>query len=192
LPCPFGQVLPVIPEDGDPDLVGEEALAGPPDEARVVPLRKPQPGVRDESEDYDDRSQQRQETPDERGAEPGERPGEMEEAADLDGCGFLGKIRHITYPTIKGLIIIQFIAAFIVASQSTGFILVMTFGGPNEATKVAGLYIFEKAYVMLRFGTAVTMAWMLGIVMLGFTTVQLSRLSRMEFRAAGQVGGARP
>ena len=70
------------------------------------------------------------------------------------------------------------------ASQSSGMILVMTFGGPGEATKVAGLHIFEKAYLLLRFGTAVTMAWMLGIVRLCFTTMQLKRLSRMEFTTA--------
>ena len=111
-------------------------------------------------------------------------PDDLYEAADIDGCGFFGKVWYITVPTIKGLIIINFIGAFIMASQSTGMILVMTFGGPNEATKVAGLRIFEKAYLLLRFGTAVTMAWLLGVVMLCFTTLQLQRLSRMEFTTA--------
>jgi len=111
-------------------------------------------------------------------------PDDLYEAADIDGCGFFGKIRHITLPTLRGLIIIKFIGAFIMASQSSGMILVMTFGGPGEATKVAGLHIFEKAYLLSRFGTAVTMAWMLGIVMLCFTTMQLKRLSKMEFTTA--------
>ena len=111
-------------------------------------------------------------------------PEDLYEAADIDGCGFFKKLRYITLPTIKGLIIINFIGAFIGASQSTGFILVMTFGGPNKATNVAGLHIFQKAYLALKFGTAVTMAWMLGVVMLGFTVIQLKRLSRMEFSTA--------
>ena len=111
-------------------------------------------------------------------------PDSLYDAAAIDGCGFWGKLWNVTIPSIKGLIIIQFIGAFIGASQSAGFILVMTFGGPGEATKVAGLHIFEKAYIFLRFGTAVTMAWMLGVMLLGFTVLQLKRLSRMEFRAA--------
>jgi len=111
-------------------------------------------------------------------------PDDLYEAADLDNCGFWGKIWHITLPTLKGLIIINFIGEFIAASQSTQMILVMTFGGPGEATKVAGLLIFERAYLMLKFGTATTMAWMLGLMMLGFTTIQLKRLSRMEFTTA--------
>lgn len=113
-------------------------------------------------------------------------PDDNYEAADIDGANFFQKVRHIVFPNLKALIIIQLIAAFISASQQTGFILVMTFGGPNEATKVAGLYIFEKAYLYLKFGTATTMAWMLGITLMGFTILQLRRLSRMEFRAAGQ------
>ena len=110
-------------------------------------------------------------------------PDELYEAADVDGAGFWEKIRYVVLPTLKALIIIQFIGAFIAASQSAGFILVMTFGGPNNATKVAGLHIFEKAYMYLKFGTATTMAWILGVMLLGFTVNQLKILSKLEFRA---------
>ncbi|MBW6513536.1 MAG: extracellular solute-binding protein [Candidatus Syntrophosphaera sp.] len=109
-------------------------------------------------------------------------PQELYEAADIDGAGFRMKLRHIVVPSLKGLIIIQFIAAFIVAAQSSDFILVMTFGGPNEATRVADLLIFEKAYLYLRFGLATTMAWMLSLMLMGFTVLQIKHLSRMEFR----------
>jgi ABC-type sugar transport system permease subunit/ABC-type glycerol-3-phosphate transport system substrate-binding protein len=111
-------------------------------------------------------------------------PDDLYEAADIDGCGFFGKIWHITLPTLKGLVIIQFIGTFIMAAQNTRMILVMTFGGPGETTRVAGLHIFDTAYLNLRFGPAITMAWVLGVVMLCFTTIQLKRLSRMEFTTA--------
>ncbi len=111
-------------------------------------------------------------------------PDDLYEAADIDGAGFFSKIRHIVFPSMKALIIIQFIAAFIASAQQSGFILVMTFGGPNEATKVADLLIFERAYLYLNFGVATAMAWMLGFMMMGFTVFQLRRLSRMEFRTA--------
>ena len=110
-------------------------------------------------------------------------PDDLYEAADIDGAGFCGKIRHITLPTLKAIIIIQFIAIFISSAQGAGWILVMS--GTREVTKVAGLYIWEQAYMFLRFGTAVTMAWIFGVSLLIFTTQQLKILSRMEFRAAG-------
>jgi len=109
-------------------------------------------------------------------------PDENYEAADIDGANFFQKIIYVVFPNLKALIIIQFIAAFIASAQQSGFILVMTFGGPNEATKVADLLIFEKAYLYLKFGIATTMAWMLGIMLMGFTILQLRKLSRMEFK----------
>ena len=112
-------------------------------------------------------------------------PDDNYEAADLDGATFLQKVRHIVIPNLKALVIIQFIAAFIAASQQSGMILVMTFGGPNEVTKVAGLKIFETAYMYLKFGMATTMAWMLGVMLMGFTILQLRKLSNMEFKSTG-------
>ncbi len=109
-------------------------------------------------------------------------PDENYEAADIDGATFFQKIRFIVVPSLKSLIIIQFIAAFIASAQQSGFILVMTAGGPNEATKVADLLIFEKAYLYLKFGVATTMAWMLGIMLMGFTIIQLRKISKMEFK----------
>ena len=113
-------------------------------------------------------------------------PNELYEAADIDGAGFGEKLRHIVFPSLRALIIIQLIAAFIVAAQSSDFILVMTFGGPNEATRVADLLIFEKAYLYLKFGLATTMAWMLSLLLMGFTVLQIKHISRMEFRAVGR------
>jgi len=52
-------------------------------------------------------------------------PNELYEAAEIDGAGFFGKIRHIVFPSLKALIIIQLIAAFIVAAQSSDFILII-------------------------------------------------------------------
>jgi multiple sugar transport system permease protein len=112
-------------------------------------------------------------------------PNDLYEAADIDGANFFQKVYTIVFPSLKALIIIQFIAAFIASTQQSGFILVMTFGGPNEATKVADLLIFEKAYLYLKFGIATTMAWMLGIMLMGFTVLQLRKLSNMEFRTTG-------
>ena len=110
-------------------------------------------------------------------------PDELYEAADIDGASFFTKIRHIVMPNLKSLLIIQFIAAFIASAQQSGFILVMTFGGPNNATKVADLVIFEKAYLYLSFGLATAMAWMLGVVMMGFTIIQLRKITNMEFKS---------
>lgn len=107
-------------------------------------------------------------------------PDETYEAAEIDGANFFQKIWHVTLPTLKPLIIINFIGAFIVAAQSGGMILIMTYG--NAGTNVAELQIFKEAYTNLRFGTAIGMAWLLGITTLFFTIYQMKRLSNMEFK----------
>ena len=79
-----------------------------------------------------------------------------------------------------------FVAAMIGAVKSgSEFVLAMTGGGPYAPygeTEVIGLHIFWQAFGYLRFGSAVAMAWILGTLLIGFTVLQLQRLSRMEFR----------
>ena len=111
-------------------------------------------------------------------------PDDIYEAAEIDGANFFQKIWHVTLPTLKALIIINFVGAFIGAAQSGGMILIMTFGRAN--TEVAELHIFKEAYTNLRFGTAIAMAWILGVTTLLFTIYQLKKLSNMEFKTTGK------
>ena len=111
-------------------------------------------------------------------------PEDTYEAAEIDGADFFQKLRHVTLPALKPLIIINFVGAFIAASQSGGMILVMTFGAAE--TEVAELHIFKEAYTNLRFGSAISMAWVLGVMTLLFTIYNIRMLSKMEFRTTGK------
>jgi len=112
-------------------------------------------------------------------------PEDVYEAADLDGAGIWHKVRNITVPYLRPLIIINFVGAFISAFRSFDFIFVMTGGGPMYATHVAGLEIWYNAFLYLKFGYAVAMAWLLGSLLVGFTVFQLRILSRLQFKTAG-------
>lgn len=111
-------------------------------------------------------------------------PEDIYEAADLDGCGFWGKFWRITVPYLKALIIINFVGAFIGAFRAFEPIFIMTAGGPAKQTTVLGLEIWFNAYVYLKYGFAVSMAWVLGSLLIGFTVMQLRILSRLQFRTA--------
>ncbi|MEN6345909.1 MAG: extracellular solute-binding protein [Armatimonadia bacterium] len=111
-------------------------------------------------------------------------PEEMYEAADLDGAGFWTKFWTITVPFLRALIIINFVGAFIGAFRAFEPIFIMTSGGPANATTVLGLEIWRNAYMYLKYGFAVSMAWILGSLLIGFTVMQLRILSRLEFRTA--------
>ena len=106
------------------------------------------------------------------------------EAADIDGATFIDKILFIVIPILKPLLVIQFVGIFIASWNSDAFILAMTGGSSNTTT--AGLNIFYKAYVYLKFGPATAMAWILGFMLIGFTVHQLRILSRLEFKVTGE------
>jgi multiple sugar transport system permease protein len=112
-------------------------------------------------------------------------PEDFYEAADLDGATFIDKILFVVFPTLKALIIINFVGVFINSwIRSTGMILVMTGGGAN--TETAGLHIWYTAFTYLKFGPATAMAWTLGFMLIGFTAYQLQILSKVEFKTTGK------
>jgi ABC-type sugar transport system permease subunit/ABC-type glycerol-3-phosphate transport system substrate-binding protein len=111
-------------------------------------------------------------------------PMEQFEAAEIDGAGFFQKTRCIVYPGLRALIGVNFVGAVAAAFHGATNILVMTGGGPNGLTEVTSLLIFFEGFTRLRFGTATAMAWILGSMLIGFTVLQLKRLSDMEFKTA--------
>jgi multiple sugar transport system permease protein len=113
-------------------------------------------------------------------------PDELYEAADLDGAGFLHKIRFIVLPYMKPLLVINGVGAMVHGFNSGSAVLAMTGGGPNMSTHVVGYEIFERSFLFLRFGHGTAMAWIVGLILLSFTAVQLRILNKVEFRTANR------
>ncbi len=113
-------------------------------------------------------------------------PEELYEAADIDGASSWHKVFYIVLPRLKYLIVIQFVAAVIAAFKGgEEYILVMTGGGPGNATTILSLEIFFRTFMDLNFGVGTAMAWIMGALLIGFTAYQLKMLSRAEFKAGG-------
>jgi multiple sugar transport system permease protein len=111
-------------------------------------------------------------------------PPDYYESAAIDGAGIFSRFRHITYPQLLPLMVINFVGAFITAFQGMGSIFLLTFGGPGDTTNVLSLAIWKEAYNNLRFSTATTMAWFLGVALVSFTYLQIRILRKVEFRRA--------
>ncbi|MFW5996396.1 MAG: extracellular solute-binding protein [Verrucomicrobiota bacterium] len=110
-------------------------------------------------------------------------PEELVEAATIDGASILQRLAYITLPRVKFLILIQLLGSVVGAFKGgTNFILALTGGGPNGATRTLGMDIFERAFMELQFSTAATMGWILGGVVITFTSFQLLRMSRATFK----------
>ena len=111
-------------------------------------------------------------------------PDERYEAADLDGASWIHKIRFITFPGLKALMLINLLGAFIGGFKAMENIFVLTGGGPNQATHVMGLEVWQNAFMFLKFGYATAAAWVMGSILIGFTVVQIKHLTQMKFTAA--------
>jgi len=111
-------------------------------------------------------------------------PAERYEAADLDGASWWNKIRFITMPGLKPLILINLLGVFIGGFKAMENIFVLTGGGPLYSTQTLGLEIWTNAFLFLKFGYATAAAWVMGAILVGFTLTQIRYLLRMRFSAA--------
>ncbi|MDQ2985802.1 MAG: extracellular solute-binding protein [Armatimonadota bacterium] len=114
-------------------------------------------------------------------------PEERYEAADLDGASWRHKIRHIVYPGLRPLVLINLLGAFIGGFKAMEQIFIMTAGGPLYATHTLGLEVWQNAFMFLKFGYATAAAWVMGAILIGFTVVQIRTLLEMKFTASSHV-----
>jgi multiple sugar transport system permease protein len=105
-------------------------------------------------------------------------PEQLYEASDLDGAGRLAQFRHVTLPmlspTILPTIFFNAIIATIGAFQVFAAAFVLTGGGPSNATLFYVYYLFNRAFVYFNMGYASAMAWMLFLIVLALTLVQMA------------------
>lgn len=94
------------------------------------------------------------------------------EAARLDGAGAWSRFRNVTLPLLSPALFFTLITGFIGAFQTFTQALVMTNGGPNDATRFLTLHLYENAFVSLRMGYASALAWIMFAAILLFTLVQ--------------------
>jgi len=111
-------------------------------------------------------------------------PESLYEAADLDGANAFQKTRHVTLPLITPVIFFNLIMSIINAFQVFTSAFVITDGGPAYATFVYVLYLYNQAFLYFRMGVGSAMAWILLLLLLGFTYIMFRRSSWVYYEAA--------
>lgn len=100
-------------------------------------------------------------------------PQEVYEAAAIDGAGRWQRFVHITWPLVTPTTFFLIVMS-IIGLMLGGFdlVYVMTQGGPLDASTLFVVYIFRNAFVYFDMGYASAMAYILFLIILGFTIVQ--------------------
>jgi multiple sugar transport system permease protein len=81
-------------------------------------------------------------------------PGDLYEAADVDGASPVQKFLHVTLPQLRPVIISMAVLDLIWTSQQFALIWMMTGGGPLNATEMLSTFTYKQAFSEYEFATA--------------------------------------
>jgi multiple sugar transport system permease protein len=96
-------------------------------------------------------------------------PKELYEAAEIDGAGWWGRLRHVTLPMLSPVIFFNLVLAIIGIFQFPTTAYVLTGGGPGYATYFYSMYLYENAFLFLKMGYASAMAVILLLIVISLT-----------------------
>jgi multiple sugar transport system permease protein len=120
-------------------------------------------------------------------------PQSLYDAASVDGAHFWQKFWSVTIPMVTPAMFFNLILGFIGSFQVFTTVYVLTNGGPGNATLVYSLYLYRVAFQNLRMGYAAALAWILFLIILVITFIQLTtaRLWVYYEGSTGNVAGPR-
>lgn len=100
-------------------------------------------------------------------------PGELYEAAAMDGASSIRQFFKITLPLLSPIIFFNLLLSIIATFQSFTSAFVATNGGPLDSTLFLVLYIYRQAFEYFHMGYAAALAWVLFIIILILTLLLL-------------------
>ena len=105
-------------------------------------------------------------------------PQEYYDAAHIDGAGPFQSFRYITVPSILPAFVFISVINVIGNLQVFAPIFVMTQGGPNRATEVVVVLMYNTAFNNFQYSVANAMAIVLFVIILALTVLQMKVLKR--------------
>jgi multiple sugar transport system permease protein/raffinose/stachyose/melibiose transport system permease protein len=110
-------------------------------------------------------------------------PSEVLEAAELDNCGWGGKLRYVIIPLLRPTLLNLYILAFIGKMKVFDLVWIMTQGGPLWSTETVSTYVYKRAFNWnsfdLGYPSAIAAVWFLVVV---GTVLLLNRALRSRER----------
>ncbi|MGW2485914.1 carbohydrate ABC transporter permease [Streptomyces sp. NPDC001606] len=100
-------------------------------------------------------------------------PKDVYEAAAIDGAGTFTRFFRITLPLLTPIVffnvVLQIIDGF--KTFTPAYVVSNGTGGPLNSTMLYSLYLYKKGFTDLQMGYASALAWVLFLVIAGFTAV---------------------
>lgn len=101
-------------------------------------------------------------------------PGELYEAAELDGSEGWRKHLDITLPLLRPYLTLVAVISAIAATKVFEEVFLMTQGGPADSTRTLVYYVYDQAFAELEISYACTVGLALFLIVLLLTAVRLA------------------
>ena len=106
-------------------------------------------------------------------------PAPLYEAAEIDGANVWQRLWHVTFPTIRPIMLLMLILQIIATMQVFTEPFTITGGGPQNATMSVLLLIYNYAFQNADFGGASAIGVMLFLVLAVFALIYMRMTSRL-------------
>ncbi|WP_157971033.1 carbohydrate ABC transporter permease [Pseudogemmobacter bohemicus] len=107
-------------------------------------------------------------------------PRDYYDAAKIDGAGSWATFRYITLPLLKPTMLLVVVMNVIVAMKVFAVPMIMTGGGPGDATRVLPLFIYQTAFEFFDMGKASAMSVVMFAILMAFAFIQVRLFTRKE------------
>lgn len=106
-------------------------------------------------------------------------PGELHDAASVDGAGAWQRFRHITFPLLQPSLAIVVAYTTIQSFKAFDLVYASTGGGPNHATEILSTLIYSAAFRNYDFGYAAAQSIVFLVLIAAVTLAQRRVISLM-------------
>ena len=107
-------------------------------------------------------------------------PGDIYEAARIDGATAWQQFRKLTLPLLRPFINMAIVLNVIYVFNSFPIIWVMTQGGPSNGTHILVTYLYEKGFRLGKPGEAAAISMVMLAILMVFTVVYLKLQPKSE------------
>jgi ABC-type sugar transport system permease subunit len=110
---------------------------------------------------------------------------EVHEAATVDGVTELQRVRYVTLPIIKDVILTILLLQLLYGFKVFDQVFVMTRGGPGRATEVMSTYVQRQAFTLQQFGLGAAAGVVTSIVVVALSMIYQSLSGTRRMSRAG-------
>jgi ABC-type sugar transport system permease subunit len=115
-------------------------------------------------------------------------PGDVLEAALVDGASAWQRLRYVRLPLLRNQTVLITVIATLQGLQAFTQIYVLTDGGPSGATQTALYYVYQEAFG-LGAGGSIGLADAMSVILFAISiAVTISQLALLGRRSSGQAG----